>query len=99
MTDGTPFYIDSLDIIMNNGQSGDYIVDNPRINVRYSWDGATYSDMEEYNFGQLGKYDYVTTVWQCGLGKYFTLEVSTTEEIPLVIENLKINYSPCSNFI
>lgn len=99
-----PFYIDSAEIICNNGQHSfnDQYTNmelNPRISIRYSWDGSTWSDYEDYYLGKIGRYDYSTTAWHLGMGKYFTLEISTTEEIPFAIENLKIAFSPCSNFI
>ena len=98
-----PFYIDSAEIICNNGQHSfnDQYTNmelNPRISIRYSWDGSTWSDYEDYYLGKIGRYDYSTTAWHLGMGKYFTLEISTTEEIPFAIENLKIAFSPCSNF-
>lgn len=99
-----PFYIDSAEIIVNNGQHSfndqyDNLELNPRISIRYSWDGSTFSDYEDYFLGKIGRYDYSTTVWHCGMGKYFTMEISTTESIPFAIENLKVSYSLCSNFI
>lgn len=98
-----PFYIDSTEIICNNGQlSFDnhyYNIElNPRISIRYSWDGATMSDYEDYYMGKLGRYDYSTTIWQLGMGKYFTLEISTTEPVPFAIENLKVSFCPTSMF-
>lgn len=98
-----PFYIDSAEIICNNGQLSfdnhyDNIEMNPRISIRYSWDGATFSDYEDYYMGKLGRYDYSTVIWQLGMGSYFTLEVSTTEPIPFAIENLKVAYSLTSMF-
>lgn len=98
-----PFYIDSAEIICNNGQLSfdnhyDNIEMNPRISIRYSWDGATFSDYEDYYMGKLGRYDYSTVIWQLGIGSYFTLEVSTTEPIPFAIENFKVAYSPTSMF-
>ena len=98
-----PFYIDSAEIICNNGQLSfdnhyDNIELNPRISIRYSWDGATMSDYEDYYMGKLGRYDYSTVIWQLGMGKYFTLEISTTEPVPFSIENLKVAFSPTSIF-
>lgn len=103
-SDDRPFYIDSAELIVNNGQQSfndqyDNLELNPRISIRYSWDGSTWSDYEDYYLGKIGRYDYSTTIWQLGFGKYFTLEISTTEPIPFAIENLKIAYSPCSTFI
>ena len=72
---------------------------NPRIQIRYSWDGATFSDYEDYYLGYVGNYEWQTVVWHLGLGRYFTLEISTTEKIPFSIENLKVAWSPCATFM
>jgi len=98
-----PFYIDWLRLITNNGQHSfnDQYTNlemNPRISFRYSWDGSTWSDYEDAYAGKIGQYDYETNVYGCGMGRFFTLEVSTTEEIPFAIENLQISWSPCSLF-
>lgn len=98
-----PFYIDSAEIISNQGQHSfnDQYTNkelNPRVSIRYSWDGSLWSDYEDYYLGKIGDYDYHTIAWHLGMGKYFTLEISTTEPIPFAIENLKIAFSPCSNF-
>lgn len=96
-----PFYIDRLRLITNNGQhtfDNTYgnLEMNPRISFRYSWDGSTWSDYEDSWAGKIGQYDYETNIYGCGMGRYFTLEISTTEPIPLAIENLQISWSPCS---
>lgn len=98
-----PFYIDMLRLITNNGQHsfndqyGDLEL-NPRVSFRYSWDGATFSDYEDAYTGKIGRYDYETNIYGCGMGRFFTLEVSTTEPIPFAIENLQIKWSPSSVF-
>lgn len=99
-----PFFIDSAQLIVNNGQHSfnDQYTNkelNPRVSIRYTWDGATWSDYEDYLLGKIGQYDYNTTIWHCGMGSYFTLEISTTEPIPFAIENLKISFSPSSSFV
>lgn len=99
-----PFYIDSAQLIVNNGQHSfnDQYTNkelNPRVSIRYTWDGATWSDYEDYFLGKIGQYDYNTTIWHCGMGSYFTLEISTTEPIPFAIENLKIAFSATSSFV
>lgn len=98
-----PFYIDNLRLIVNNGQHSfndqyDNMEANPRVSIRYSWDGATWSDYEDAYLGKIGRYDYETNFYGCGMGRFFTLEVSTTENIPMSLENLQISWSPCSNF-
>ena len=101
--DGRPFYIDAAEIITNNGQHslnntyGDLEL-NPRVTIRFSWDGATWSDYEDNYLGKIGQYGYRTIYDHLGLGRYFTLEISTTENIPFCIENLKIKYTPSSSF-
>ena len=103
VSDDQPFYIDSAELICNQGQhsfndSYTNLELNPRVSIRYSWDGSTWSDYEDYYLGKIGNYDYSTTIWHCGMGKYFTLEVSTTEKIPFCLENLKVSFSPTSLF-
>lgn len=98
-----PFFIDSAELIVNNGQQSfdnhyDNLELNPRVSIRYSWDGSTFSDYEDYYMGKIGRYDWSTTVWHLGMGKYFTLEISTTEPVPFAIENLKVAWSPTSLF-
>lgn len=99
-----PFFIDSAQLIVNNGQHSfnDQYTNkelNPRVSIRYTWDGATWSDYEDYFLGKIGQYDYNTTIWHCGMGSYFTIEISTTEPIPFSIEMLKVSFSPTSLFI
>jgi hypothetical protein len=99
-----PFFIDAAELIVNNGQHSfnnqyDNIELNPRVSVRYTWDGGNWSDYEDAYLGKIGQYDYSTTFWQLGYGKYFTLEISTTENIPFAIENLKIQWQQGGNFL
>lgn len=98
-----PFFIDHLRLICNNGQTSfdnsyTNLELNPRISFRYSWDGATWSDYEDAYMGKVGNYEWQTDIWQCGLGRYFTLEISTTEPIPFCIQNLQLSWSPTSIF-
>jgi hypothetical protein len=114
-SNGCPFYVDCIELVCNNGQhtldlfnlmdgtpkkpnNGQEDI-NPRVAIRYSWDGAEFSDYEDVFLGKQGAYDWSTMLWHLGLGKYFTLEISTTERIPFCIENLKVEFSPTSNFI
>lgn len=107
-----PFFIDSLEVICNQGQqttamsslvTGQPVVPetpgrNPRVSIRYSWDGATWSDYEDCYLGPLGVYTWGTVLWQLGMGRFFTLEISTTEPVPFAIENLKVAWCQGSNF-
>jgi len=105
-SDAMPFFIDELKLIANQGQHSfqdqnklkwDHFKDfNPRVSFRYSWDGSTFSDYEDAYLGKVGEYYYDTSIFGLGFGTFFTLEISTTENIPLAIENVLISWSPTS---
>ena len=101
ISNNCPFFIDELRLVANQGQhsfNNQYtnLEVNPRVSFRYSWDGATFSDYEDAYLGKIGNYTYDTSLFGLGMGSYFTLEISTTESIPLALENVMISYSPCS---
>ena len=96
-----PFFIDELRLIANQGQhsfnnSYTNLEMNPRVSFRWSWDGSTFSDYQDAYLGKIGNYTYDTSLFGLGMGSFFTLEISTTEPIPLAIESITINYSPCA---
>lgn len=106
-----PFFIDSAELVVNNGQHSTKFSNlttgalaqpetdiNPRVSVRYSWDGANWSDYEDYYLGKVGEYEYTTTMWHLGMGRFFTIEISTTEKVPFAIENLKVAWCPGAMF-
>ena len=96
-----PFYIDEMKLIANQGQHSfndqyDNMELNPRVSFRYSWDGATWSDYEDAYLGKIGMYEYDTSLFGLGFGSFFTIEISTTENIPFSIQNVLINWTPTS---
>lgn len=98
-----PFFIDAIELVLNNGQTSLFNIQpelpreqNPRISVRWSWDGSTFTDYMDSYMGKIGNYEWVTRYWKLGFGRFFTLEVSTTEDVPLAIQNLKIDWCPSS---
>ena len=107
-----PFFIDSLELVCNQGQQSTKLSNlvtgeleqpqesdlNPRVVIRYTWDGGDWSDYEDYYLGKVGEYQYSTVAWHLGFGKFFTLEVSTTEKIPFVIENMKVAWQQSGMF-
>lgn len=108
-----PFFIDSAEVIVNNGQqqtkffnlvNNDPIAQpeqpdlNPRVVFRYSWDGGNFCDYFDEFLGKVGEYEWSTTVYELGRGRYFTLEISTTEKIPFSIQNLKVAWCPSAEF-
>lgn len=106
-----PFYIDSIELVCNQGQQQTRLSNlvtgaidqppsdlNPRVVIRYSWDGGDWSDYEDYFLGKVGMYQWSTVAWHLGMGSYFTLEISTTEPIPFAIETLKVAWEPSGVF-
>ena len=94
-----PFFIDELKLIANQGQHSfndqyDNMELNPRVSFRYSWDGSTWSDYEDAYLGKIGQYEYDTSLFGLGFGSFFTIEISTTENIPFSIQNVLINWTP-----
>ena len=108
-----PFFIDSAEVIVNNGQQQTKFFNlvnndpveqpeqpdlNPRVVFRYSWDGGNFCDYFDGFLGKVGEYEWSTTVYELGRGRYFTLEISTTEKIPFSIQNLKVAWCPSAEF-
>lgn len=96
-----PFFIDELKLIGNNGQhsfNNSYtdLEMNPRVSFRWSWDGATFSDYQDAYLGKIGNYSFDTSIFGLGMGSFFTLEISSTEPIPLSFESIELSWSPSS---
>jgi hypothetical protein len=53
--------------------------------MRWSFDGATFSDMETAPMGKIGQYDYETIFYNLGYGRYLTIELSCTENCPFTL--------------
>lgn len=88
------FFIDSLTIMMNNGQVA--MNDECRLQMRYTFDGNDWTDYEMINVGSAGDYDYDCTFYSFGMGKIFTIELSTTDDFEFSLMGLKIVSSECS---
>lgn len=95
--DNSPFYCDSVNITLNNGQIDDVLHD-PRVMMRYSTDGNNWTDMEVGSMGAIGRYDHQTTWWNLGLCRYLTIEISCSDPVDFAIVSAKINASPCNIF-
>lgn len=96
-SDNSPFFVDALNITLNNGQ-----IDNPtlepRVMMRYSTDGNDWTDMEVGSMGAIGRYDHQTTWWNLGMCRYLTVEVSCSDPVDFAIVSAKVNASPCNIF-
>lgn len=96
-SDNSPFYCDSVNLTLNNGQIALPSID-PRVMMRYSTDGNDWTDMEVGSMGAIGRYDHQTTWWNLGLCRYLTIEVSCSDPVDFAIVSAKINASPCNIF-
>ena len=96
-SDNSPFYVDALNVTLNNGQIDDPVLD-PRVMMRYSTDGNDWTDMEVGSMGAIGRYDHQTTWWNLGLCRYMTIEISCSDPVDFAIVSAKINASPCNIF-
>lgn len=96
-SDNSPFYVDAVNITLNNGQIDDPVLD-PRVMMRYSTDGNDWTDMEVGSMGAIGRYDHQTTWWNLGMCRYLTIEISCSDPVDFAIVSAKINASPCNIF-
>ena len=96
-SDNSPFYVDAVNITLNNGQIDDPVLD-PKVMMRYSTDGNDWTDKELGTMGGIGRYDHQTTWWNLGLCRYLTIEISCSDPVEFAIVSAKINASPCNIF-
>lgn len=96
-SDNSPFYCDAVNITLNNGQIDNPTLD-PRVMMRYSADGNSWTDMEIGSMGAIGRYDTQTTWWRLGLCRYLTIEISCSDPVDFAIVSAKIEASPCNIF-
>lgn len=90
------FFIDSIEVLTNNGQYR-YIPKGPaQMMMRYSVDGSTWSDHEVVDIGAVGEYDYDCIFYDFGMAKEFTVELSSTDNIPFALYAIKIDAGECS---
>lgn len=89
------FFIDDLEIITNNGQYRNVTGRDVNVSMRYSVDGATFSDVETLNIGKVGEYDYDCVFYDFGMGKEFIIELSCSDDVPFALYGLKINAAEC----
>ena len=89
------FYIDSLEVMTNNGQS-ELLPDQPvKVMMRFSADGSSWSDSEVVEFGSVGQYDYDCVFYSLGLAKIFNIELSSTDNWPFALYGLKLQAGVC----
>ena len=89
LQDFSPFYCNSLKLIMNNGDVP--IVDfNPEVLMRFSWNGSDWSDQVSGLVGFQGNYNWNTEWWNLGFGEILTVEISTSAPFGFAIVGAKV---------
>ena len=71
---------------------------DPKVMMRYSTDGSSWTDKELGTMGAIGRYDHECTWWNLGLCRFLTIEISCSEPIEFDILTAKVNASPCNIF-
>ena len=89
------FYVDSLEIMTNNGQSEYLPADQVKVMMRFSTDGVTWSDSEVVEVGSVGEYDYDCVFYDFGMAKVFNIELSSTDNWPFALYGLKLQADVC----
>ena len=88
LSDYMNFVCDYVQIFTNNGQN-QAIAESAKITIRYSFDGATFSSIEQVPIGRIGQYDYETMFWLGAWGKFLTLEISCSEPCPFALMGIQ----------
>jgi hypothetical protein len=96
--DNKHFYINNIEFHMNNGQSAYPDMNNEpmKIGLAYSVDGATWTDKETVEVGGQGEYDWDAIFYILGLGKYFDVVVSCSDNCPFGLYNMTIQFDLCN---
>lgn len=82
------FVCDFVRIVTNNGQNSN-VAENALITIRYSFDGATFSSIEQLPIGRIGEYDYETMFYLGDWGRYLTIEISCVEDCPFALMGIE----------
>jgi hypothetical protein len=84
LSDFSPFYCNSVKLIINNGQVTE-ADELPQVSLRYTWDGTQWSDQELATVGMIGRYDWNTQWWTLGYGEILSLEFACSDPYDFTI--------------
>jgi len=90
------FYMDSIEVLTNNGQYQLLPDTQAKMMMRFSADGSTWSDSEVVEIGGVGQYDYDCIFYDFGIAKIFSIELSCSDNIPFALYALKIKAQECA---
>ena len=96
MSNYSMFYMDSIEVLMNNGQYELLPNTAAKMMMRFSADGSTWSDSEVVDIGSIGDYSYDCVFYDFGMAKIFDVELSCSDNIPFALYALKINAEECA---
>ena len=97
INDYSPFMIDSLFLFINNGYTKNPIV-RPKLMLRFSRDGTSFSNERIGYMGRQGEYSYVTEFTRLGMGRIWNFEISCSENIDFTLMSAKILANVCGRF-
>jgi hypothetical protein len=87
---GRAMYLDSINVQMNAGQYEKLPNRPANVMMRFSADGASWSDFEVVEVGSVGEYDSDLTFYDFGMAQVFQIELSTTENFQFALYGLKM---------
>ena len=91
----TMFYMDSIELMTDNGQYK-YLPDTEcKMMMRFSTDGTSWSDHEVVEIGSVGEYGYDTVFYDFGMARIFIIELSCTDNVPFALYGMKIKAEEC----
>ncbi len=95
-SDNKPFKIGSIKLITNNGDYKNLVDHAPKVTLRYSRDGTTWTMSSTYSLGSAGRYDYDTVFRNLGKARYLAVEVGSSENIGFALYGIDVKGVTCA---
>ena len=90
-SDHKPFKVASVRLLTNNGDYKKYVGKPARVSMRYSRNGTTWYSMAVRSLGRAGQYGYDTTFRNLGRAEHFSVEISSSDNIPFALYGIDID--------
>lgn len=95
-SDNKTFKIGSIKLITNNGDYKNVLDHAPKVTLRYSRDGTTWTMSSTYSLGSAGRYDYDTVFRNLGKARYLAVEVGSSENIGFALYGIDVKGVTCA---
>lgn len=95
-SDNKPFKIGSVKLITNNGDYKHVLDHSPKVSLRYSRDGSTWTMTSTYSLGNAGRYDYDTVFRNLGKARYLSVEVGTSDNVGFALYGIDVRGVTCA---